>query len=103
MGKLAFVLNFILAVFPIDATENRRHVHVIYKGKKRSKTHRGNTVAKIWIEKNGEKCIEVDWSTLNSIEEAKVIEIINSNWDTINQQIDKVFAGDKIRILTLNK
>ena len=103
MGKLAFILNFILAVFPIDATENRRHVHVIYTGNKRSKTHRGNTVAMIWIGQNGEKCIEVDWSTLNATEEAKVIEIISNNWDTINRQIDKVFAGDKIRILTLNK
>ena len=46
MGKLAFILNFILAVFPSDATENRRHVHVIHKSKKRNKTHRGNTVAK---------------------------------------------------------
>ena len=103
MGKLAFILNFILAVFPSDATENRRHVHVIYKGKKRKKTHRGNTVAKLWIERNGEKCIEVDWSTLTAQEEADIINTIDKNWETINQQIDKVFAGDKVTILTLNK
>ena len=78
MGKLAFILNFILAVFPSDATENRRHVHVIYKGKKRKKTHRGNTVAKLWIERNGEKCIEVDWSTLTAQEEADIINAITS-------------------------
>jgi len=103
MGKLAFILNFILAVFPSDATENRRHVHVIYKGKKRSKTHRGNTVAKFWIEKDGVKCVEVDWSNLSAQEEADIIKAIDKNWETINKQIDKVFAGDKVTILTLNK
>ena len=103
MGKLAFILNFILAVFPSDAIENRRHVHVIYKGKKRSKTHRGNTVAKIWIERNGEKCIEVDWSNLTAQEETEIIDAINTNWDTINRQIDKIFAGDKVTILTLSR
>lgn len=103
MGKLAFILNFILAVFPIDANENRRHIHVISKSKKRGKTHRGNTVAKIWIECNGEKSIEIDWSELNAAEEAKIVEIIDNNWETINKQIDKVFSGEKVRILTLNK
>ena len=103
MGKLAFILNFILAVFPSDATENRRHVHVINKGKKRNNTHRGNTVTKLWIERNGEKFIEVDWSTLTAQEEADIIKAIDKNWETINQQIDKIFAGDKVTILTLNK
>ena len=101
MGKLAFILNFILAVYPSDATENRRHVHVVYKGKKRRKTHRGNTVAKFWIDRNGEKCIEIDWSNLSSQEEAEIMEVIDKNWETINRQIDKVFAGDKVTILTL--
>lgn len=51
MGKLAFILRFILSVFPADAQENRRHIHVIKRGDKKS--HRGDTVAKIWIEENG--------------------------------------------------
>ena len=101
MGKLAFILNFILAVFPSDATENRRHIHVICKSKKSKHKHRGNTVAKIWIERNNEKCIEVDWSTLTAQEESDIINAIDKNWETINQQIDKVFAGDKVTILTL--
>jgi ABC-type Zn2+ transport system substrate-binding protein/surface adhesin len=103
MGKLAFILNFILAVFPSDATENRRHVHVIHKSKKRNKTHRGNTVAKFWIEKDSVKCIEVDWSNLTAQEEADIIKAIDKNWETINKQIDKVFAGDKVTILRLNR
>jgi hypothetical protein len=53
VGKLAFILSFILSVFPADAKENRQHIHVVKRGDKHS--HRGDTVAKIWIEENGEK------------------------------------------------
>ena len=45
MGKLMLLLCFILSVFPADATENRRHIHVVRRGSKKS--HRGDTVAKI--------------------------------------------------------
>lgn len=103
MGKLAFFLHFILAVFPIDASENRRHIHVIYKGKKKSKTHRGNTVAKIWIEENGSKNIEVDWTTLSASEMEPIITAVDANWDFIMRQIDAVFKGNKVRISTLKK
>ncbi len=102
MGKLAFFLHFILAVFPIDASENRRHIHVIYKGNKKKKTHRGNTVAKIWIEENGQKKIEVDWSTLSMDELGEIMEAVDANWDFIMKQIDEVFKGNKVKILTLN-
>ena len=62
MGKLMILLYFILSVFPADATENRRHIHVVRRGSKKS--HRGDTVAKIWIEENGQKKIEVAWSVI---------------------------------------
>ena len=101
MGKLAFFLHFILAVFPIDASENRRHIHVIYKGKKKNKTHRGNTVAKIWIEKNGVKNIEVDWATLSTAELEEIVMAVDVNWDYIMSQIDEVFKGNKVKVLTL--
>lgn len=96
MGKLAFILCFILSVFPADAGENRRHIHVVKRGSKKS--HRGNTVAKIWIEENGEKKIEVAWSELSSSDEALIISAIDKYWDELNHKIDKVFAGEKIRI-----
>ena len=32
--------------------KNQRHVHVFYKGKRHQ-----HSVAKIWIEKNGEPCV----------------------------------------------
>jgi hypothetical protein len=96
MGKLMLLLYFILSVFPADATENRRHIHVVRRGSKKS--HRGNTVAKIWIEENGEKKIEVAWSELTADEEALIIETIDTHWKELNQMIDDVFAGKKIQI-----
>ena len=62
MGKLMILLYFILSVFPADATENRRHIHVVRRGSKKS--HRGDTVAKIWIEENGQKKIDIAWSVI---------------------------------------
>lgn len=96
MGKLMLLLYFILSVFPADATEDRRHIHVVRRGSKKS--HRGNTVAKIWIEENGEKKIEVAWSELTADEEALIIETIDTHWKELNQMIDDVFAGMKIQI-----
>ena len=72
MGKLMLLLYFILSVFPTDATENRRHIHVVRRGSKKS--HRGDTVAKIWIEENGLKKIEIAWSELNATEEAEILK-----------------------------
>ena len=96
MGKLMILLYFILSVFPADATENRRHIHVVRRGSKKS--HRGDTVAKIWIEENGQKKIEVAWSELSADEEALIIEAIDKHWDELNRLIDDVFAGKKIHI-----
>ena len=101
MGKLAIILYFILSVFPADANENRRHIHVVRKGSK--KFHRGYTVAKIWIEENGEKKIEVDWSELEAADEAMILDIIDKNWEEFNKMIDDVFAGKKITIKKFNK
>ena len=96
MGKLMFLLCFIFSVFPADATENRRHIHVVRRGSKKS--HRGDTVAKIWIEENGQKKIEVAWSELSADDEAEIIKAIDEHWEELNQRIDDVFDGKKITI-----
>ena len=96
MGKLMLLLYFIFSVFPADATENRRHIHVVRRGSKKS--HRGDTVAKIWIEENGAKKIEVAWSELSSDEEVEVLKAIDEHWEELNNLIDDVFAGKKIKI-----
>lgn len=54
-GKTRIIV-VILSVFPADALENRKHIHVIRRGSKHSR--RGGTVAKIWIEENGTKKID---------------------------------------------
>ena len=90
------LLYFIFSVFPADATENRRHIHVVRRGSKKS--HRGDTVAKIWIEENGAKKIEVAWSELSSDEEVEVLKAIDEHWEELNNLIDDVFAGKKIKI-----
>ena len=55
-------------------------------------------MAKIWIEKDGKKNIEVDWSKLSSADEAMIIDAIDKHWEELNQRIDEVFAGKKIQI-----
>lgn len=101
MGKLAIILFFILSVFPADANENRRHIHVVRRGSKKS--HRGDTVAKIWIEENGQKKIDVAWSELDADDLAKIIDVIDKNWELFNKMIDDVFAGKKITIKKFDK
>lgn len=96
MGKLAVILYFILSVFPADVSENRRHIHVVRKGSKNS--HRGDTVAKIWIEENGVKKIEVAWSELSADDLAMIVDIIDKYWEEFNRKIDDVFAGKKVTI-----
>lgn len=62
------------------------------------RSHRGNTVAKIWIEENGTKKIEVAWSELSADEEVEVLKAIDEHWEELNKLIDDVFAGKKIQI-----
>lgn len=99
MGKLAFILNFILAAFPTDVDE-RRHVHVVRPGKLK-RGNRGDVIAKIWIEKDGIKDISIDWSCLSSAEEQIIVDAIDSNWDFIENQLVEVFKGNKVKIIRL--
>ncbi len=101
MGKILYFLCFILSVFPTDVNENRRHVHVIRRGSKKS--HTGHTVAKIWIEENGEKKIEINWSELSAEDNKDIMEVIEQNYDAINERIDNLFKGKKVDILKINK
>lgn len=55
-------------------------------------------MAKIWIEENGQKKIEVAWSELSADEEALIMKAIDEHWEELNQLIDAVFAGKKIQI-----
>jgi len=79
-----------LVVFPIDINDNRRHVHVFYRGKRNQEC-----IAKFWIEANGEKCIEIAYSKLSAKDNDAIMKALDNNWELINKQIDKTFAGIK--------
>lgn len=90
MGQLAWISIYLLIALPIDVNDNRRHVHVFVKGKRSQKS-----VAKFWIESNGEKCIEIAYSSLTSRDNEMLISAIDRNWEYINKQISSVFEGKK--------
>jgi hypothetical protein len=90
MGQLAFIKTFILVAIPIDANDNRRHVHVFRRGGRNRKS-----VAKIWIEANGAKCIEIAESELSAKENKMIVDAIDRHWELINNQISLAFNGEK--------
>ena len=57
----------------------------------------------ILLEENGQKKIDVAWSELDADDLAKIIDVIDKNWDLFNKMIDDVFAGKKITIKKFDK
>lgn len=96
MGQLAllylFLRAYVLVSIPVDKFENRRHVHVF----PRLRGARGkHSVAKIWLESQGVRNVEIHESTLSAKENELLIKIINDNWDYIDSQLTKSFNGEK--------
>ena len=98
MGQLAFIKAFILVAIPLDINDNRRHVHVFRKGGRNRKS-----VAKIWIEANGAKCIEIAESELSAKENAMIVDAIDRHWEFINDQISLTFKGEKTVLKNIEK
>ncbi|MBR0122558.1 MAG: DUF4160 domain-containing protein [Bacteroidales bacterium] len=96
MGQLAFLKTFILVAIPLDANDNRRHVHVF-----RQKQRHQKSAAKIWIESNGKKCIEIEESTLSAKENKMLIDAIDRHWEYINEQITITFRGEKTKPINI--
>lgn len=90
MGQLAFLKMFILVSISVDVKDNRRHVHVFKKGGRHL-----NSVAKIWIESNGVKCVEIAESQLSAKDNKMLVDAIDRHWEFINDQITKTFKGEK--------
>lgn len=59
------------------------------------------SLAKIWIEKNGEQCVEIADSELTSKENEMLVNAIDKNWEYINEQISKAFKGEKTKVREL--
>ena len=98
MGQLAFLKMFLIVSIPTDINDNRRHVHIFKKGGRHLRS-----VAKIWIERNGLKEIEIAESTLSSKENEMNITALDKHWIFINEQITKTFKGEKTIVKNIEK
>ena len=98
MGQLAFLRVFILVAISIDANYNRRHVHVFYKGKRHQ-----HSLAKIWIESNGQQCVEIAESSLSAKDNEMLVAAINRHWEFINEQVTRAFNGEKTIAIDIEK
>ena len=98
MGQLAFLKMFLIVSIPTDINYNRSHVHIFKKGGRHLRS-----VAKIWIERNGLKEIEIAESTLSSKENEMIITALDKHWIFINEQITKTFKGEKTIVKNIEK
>ena len=89
---------FILVAISIDANDNRRHVHVFRKGKRHQ-----HSLAKIWIERNGQQCVEIAESELSAKDNEMIVAAINRHWKFINGQVTKAFNGEKTVSINIEK
>ena len=98
MGQSAFLKMFLLVSIPTDINDNRRHVHIFKKG-----TRHLTSIAKIWIESNGDKCIEIAYSGLTAKENEMLLSAIDKHWEFINDQISRTFRGERTKVKDLGK
>jgi hypothetical protein len=98
MGQLAFIKMFLLVSIPTDVNDNRRHVHIFRKGGRHL-----HSVAKIWIERDGVKRIEIAESQLSAKENAMLVAAIDKHWSFLNEQITRTFRGEKTRVKNIEK
>ena len=50
-----------------------------------------------------QKKIDIEWSELSSDENKTLMEVIDKNYDAINERIDNLFKGKKVDILKIDK
>ena len=89
---------FILVAIPLDVNDNRRHVHIFKKGGRHQRS-----LAKIWIEENGQQCVEIALSVLSKKDNEMLVAAINRHWTEINEQITKTFNGEKTISINIEK
>lgn len=95
MGKIAEFLTFYFYTLRGDEKENRLHIH-ISKKKKGKKYH----LAKIWLESNGEKDIQVAYNLgIDERKLKKIIAFLDKNYNKIVKNIDKTYKGFKTEII----
>lgn len=91
MGKIAEFLTFYFYTLPFDENENRLHIHVLKK-KKGKKYH----LAKIWLECNGVKDIQVEYNLgIDERNLKKIIAFLDKNYNKIVKNINQTYNGIK--------
>lgn len=98
MGQLGFLKMFLIVSIPSDVNDNRRHIHVFRKGQRHAQS-----IAKIWIESNGTKNLEIAYSDLSVKEEQLILSALDKHWLFINDQISNTFNGVKTKLKDLSK
>ena len=98
MRQLAFIKMFLLVSITMDVNDNRRHIHVFRKGGRHL-----HSVAKIWIERNGFKDIEIAESLLSAKDNAMIVAAIDRHWEFLNEQITRTFNGEKTKVKNIEK
>ena len=57
----------------------------------------------IWIERNGEQCVEIAESELSAKDNEMLVAAINRHWKFINEQITRTFNGEKTIAIDIEK
>lgn len=97
MGKLfEWLTVYYLATLPNDTMRERLHIHVV-----KPHAHSFEVLAKIWIESNGNKQIEVAYSNLPSKLLSKLLTDLEDNWELVMQQVKAALGGAKVTIIKL--
>ena len=60
-------------------------------------------MAKIWIEANGQQCVEIAESTLSAKDNEMLVAAINRHWEFINEQVTRAFNGEKTISIDIEK
>lgn len=97
MGKLFEWLKvYYLATLPNDTLRERLHIHVV-----RPHAHGFYVLAKIWIESNGKKQIDVAYSDLPAKHLSQLLSDLEANWELVIQQVKNALGGAKVTIIKL--
>ena len=71
---------------------------MFYKGKRHQRS-----LAKIWIESNGQQCVEIAESSLSAKDNEMLVAAINRHWEFINEQVTRAFNGEKTISIDIKK
>ncbi len=66
-------------------------------------TRHMRSMAKIWIEQNGQKCVEIAESQLSRKDNEMIVSAIERHWEFINDQITRTFRGEKTKVKNIEK